>query len=146
MSEQMKQNLSNSSHWLRLLLTVLYALIFWLGIWVLGFVVVLNLIILLISGERNQQLSGFGGQVAAYLGQIMTYTTQNSDEKPFPFGDWPQGSANGSETGAETRSEPEPEPVPASEPDPKPAPKPRKKSARKKSSKKKVNRKPADQD
>ncbi|MDJ0654178.1 MAG: DUF4389 domain-containing protein [Xanthomonadales bacterium] len=128
MSDQVKENLSNTSHWLRLLLTVLYALIFWLGVWVLGFVVVLNLVILLISGERNQQLADFGGQVSRYLGQIMAYATQNTDDQPFPFGEWPQSEA--------------PADSPAAEPEP--APKPRKKTARKKTGKKKVSKKPAD--
>ncbi len=87
MSEGMKENLSNTDHWLRLLLTVIYALIFTLGAWVLGFLVLLNLLILLFTGERNRNLVEFGGQLAGYLGQIMTYATFNSDTKPFPFGE-----------------------------------------------------------
>lgn len=88
MAEGIKENLGNTNHWLRLLLTVIYALIFVLGTWVLGFVVLLTLLILLFTGERNSNLVQFGGQLSAYLAQIMDYATLNSDTKPFPFGEW----------------------------------------------------------
>lgn len=120
-ADAIKENLSNTGNWLRLLLILIYALIFWLGAWVLGFVVLLNLLIVLFTGSANRHLVDFGGQLADYLAQIMRYATFNTDSKPFPFGEW-----NAGETAA----------PPAAEPAPAPAPKPKKKAARKKAAKK----------
>ncbi len=119
-AEGIKQNLANTNNWLRLLFILIYALIFWLGAWVLGFVVLLNLLIVLFSGERNRNLVEFGGQLADYLGQLMRYATFNTDVKPFPFGEWSSGAE------AATTA---PKPAAAT-------PKPKKKATRKKASKK----------
>lgn len=78
-------NLSNSDHWLRLLFTVIYALIFWLGLWVAGAAVVLNILALLFTGSRNEALTDFGKTVTDYLSEILRYATQVSDVRPFPF-------------------------------------------------------------
>ena len=132
MSEEIKDHLSNTDNWIRLLLVILFAVVFWLGAWVLSFVVALGLLILIISGERNENLSQFGAQLSEYLANIMAYATLNSDEQPFPFGEWPSDEAK--------TLEPSPPPA-AEEPPPAAAPVARKKTTRKKTSKKKVSKK-----
>jgi hypothetical protein len=45
----------------------------------------------LFSGETNAQLLILGQGLATYSYQIVLYLTFNSEERPFPFIDWPQG-------------------------------------------------------
>ena len=135
MSEEIKDHLSNTDNWIRLLLVILFAVVFWLGAWVLSFVVVLGLLILIITGGRNENLSQFGAQLSEYLANIMAYATLNSDEQPFPFGEWPSNETK-------TREPTTPSPPPAAEePPPATAPAAPKKTTRKKTSKKKVSKK-----
>jgi hypothetical protein len=132
MSDDIKDNLGNSDNWLRVLLVLMFAVIFWLAAWVLAFVVGLNLLILVITGERNDNLAGFGNQVGRYLGEVMGYATLNSDHRPFPFGEWP-----GDKPAAPAQPAPPAAPVAEA---PKPA---KKKASRKKTAKKKVSKKPS---
>ncbi len=127
-AEGIKQNLSHTGNWVRLLLTLIYALIFVLGTWILGFVVLLSLLIVLFTGERNRNLVEFGGQLAGYLGALMRYATLNSDVKPFPFGEW---------SGSPPEADPEATPAAPAAPAPAaPAPASKKKAASKKKSSK----------
>lgn len=142
MSEDIKEHLSNSDNWVRLLLVILFTCVFWLGAWVLVFVAALGLIILLVTGERNDNLSQFGGQLSDYLASIMAYATLNSDQQPFPFGDWPAD-----QPAAPAEPSPPATPAPAAPPAAKPAAAKKtpaaakKKTTRKKTAKKKVSKK-----
>lgn len=138
MSDDVKDNLANSDNWLRVLLVLIYALIFTLAAWVLAFTVGLNLLILVFTGERNDNLAQLGEQISRYLTDIMGYATLNSDDKPFPFGDWP-----GDEPVAPAPAAPPPAAPAADKPAPKPTAKKAaaKKTARKKTAKKKVSSK-----
>ena len=54
-------------------------------------VIVLQFLIVLLSGEKNARLGDFGGQLASYTQQLIRYLTFNSEEKPFPFDrNWPK--------------------------------------------------------
>jgi hypothetical protein len=152
MSEEIKDHLSNSDNWIRLLLVILFTCVFWLGAWVLCFVAALGLLILLVTGERNDNLSRFGAQLSQYLSNIMAYATLNSDEQPFPFGGWPADEEQAPEPAPEpvpvapsappTAKEPAPAAPPASPPAAKKTTtKAKKKTTRKKTAKKKVTKK-----
>ena len=149
MSEEIKDHLSNTDNWIRLLLVILFTCVFWLAAWVLCFVVALGLLILLISGQRNDNLSHFGAQLSEYLSNIMAYATLNSDQQPFPFGEWPADDAKTPEAPAPTAPAAAEPPPPVAEPPAatpaaapkKTATKAKKTSARKKTSKKKVSSK-----
>ena len=39
--------------------------------------------------QTNDRLLRFGGELSDFLYQIFLYLTFNSEEKPFPFADWP---------------------------------------------------------
>lgn len=93
MSDDIKDNLSNADSWLRVLLVLIFALVFTLAAWVLAFSVTLNLLFLVFTGQRNDNLARFGDQIARYLSEVMAYATLNSDDRPFPFGEWPDDTA-----------------------------------------------------
>jgi|FLOH01.1.fsa_nt_gi hypothetical protein len=73
-------------------------------VFMLGFAVVLNVIILpiiivllivqalfsVITGESNENLRFFAAALEQYVSQIVKFLTYNSETKPFPFSEFPQ--------------------------------------------------------
>ncbi len=88
MSEEMKDNLSNADHWIRLLFVLVYGMIIWVGLVPLAILVLLQLLIYLLTGKPNANLRSLGGTLGDYLKGITRYALFDSDERPFPFGDW----------------------------------------------------------
>ncbi|MDH3692002.1 MAG: DUF4389 domain-containing protein [Gammaproteobacteria bacterium] len=94
----MKQNLRRRDSWVRLFFIVLFALIYSVAEVVLFAVVVVQFGFVLISGERNQKLLRFGADLSRFVYDILRYVTFNSDDRPFPFSDWPVSGHQGSAT------------------------------------------------
>lgn len=76
--------------WQRLLFMIIMAMIFSIGVTVGMFVIVLQFLWVLSTGETKREFSTVGRQLAEYLRQIVLFMTFNTDERPFPFDlDWP---------------------------------------------------------
>ncbi|WP_462383265.1 DUF4389 domain-containing protein [Pseudomonas sp. Marseille-QA0892] len=77
-----------------LILRIIWMLLFFL-VWqaaellLLG-VALAQLVIRIIRGAPNLALMSFGGSLASYLAQIGRFGTFQTDDKPWPFADWPQ--------------------------------------------------------
>ncbi len=84
-----EEHLKSRSTWLRLV----FMLVFWalagVTTFVASVVIVLGFFWVLFTGETNARLKQAGKSIAAYIYQIISYLTYNSDDKPFPFGEWP---------------------------------------------------------
>lgn len=93
MVEELTSEPSRRETWIRALYVILFALIYSVTEIVIVVVVVVQFGFVLISGDRNQKLLDFGASLSKFIYQILRYVTFNSEEKPFPFSDWP--SANG---------------------------------------------------
>ncbi len=83
----LQENLKAPSTWLRLLFMILF-----LALWGISRIVVLAVVVLqffwvLIRGETNARLAGFGQSLATYTYQIVLYLTFSTEERPFPFSD-----------------------------------------------------------
>jgi len=93
MSEErtIKDNFFDSATWLRGLFMLLFVVIYSVAEIIVAAVVVLQWLFTLFTGSGNQQLRTFGQSLSTFVYQIMRYWTFNSDEKPFPFSDWPAG-------------------------------------------------------
>ena len=52
-------------------------------------VVIFQFLHLLILRGRNENMLKFGAELSRYIHQVWQYLSFNSDEKPFPVGDWP---------------------------------------------------------
>lgn len=90
MDEDKHSKLGDVHEWLRLVFLFLYsAIIFYAIKLITAIVFLVQFISTMVVGERNQKLVKFGGQLSVYSYQIICYLTYHSDEKPFPFGDWP---------------------------------------------------------
>ena len=92
-TDVIKENIKAQDTWLRLLFIIIYGAILWLASIVLAFVVVFQFLSVLFTRETQKNLLDFGASLAEYVRQIVAYLTFNSEDKPFPFGDWPSTTA-----------------------------------------------------
>ena len=92
----------NAPKYESLVLRVLWMLVFLL-VWqvaqlVLGGLVLVQLVYRVVYGAPNGGLMNFGDSLSLYLAQIGRFGTFNTDEKPWPFADWPTPRAPEGET------------------------------------------------
>ncbi len=76
--------------WVRVLLMLLMGAIFQLACAVLGGVAVVQLLIVVATGEANERIRSFGISLGRYLAQIAEFESFGTQELPFPFADWPR--------------------------------------------------------
>jgi hypothetical protein len=77
--------------WSRLLFMILFAVIWGVAEVVAGAVVLIQFGWLLVTGAPNSRLQTFSQSLATYCYQIALFLMLNSELRPFPFMDWPQG-------------------------------------------------------
>lgn len=83
-----KKSKFNNDVLTRILVTVLFALIGWVSLWVFGVVVLVQFGFLLVTGNLNKNLKAFNGELGSYLSDIISYVAFQTEEKPFPFKSW----------------------------------------------------------
>ena len=91
MEDEIKQNLRNRATWLRALFMLLFVVIYSIAEIVIAAVVLFQVFSVLFTGGTNERLLILGQNLSTYVYQIMLFLTFNSDEHPYPFGDWPDG-------------------------------------------------------
>ena len=89
-NEQIKSNLTSSKHWLRLIFMLLFAAVLQLASIIMWILVIAQFVFSLITGEDNLNLRKFGHSLSIYIFDTLKFLTYASEEKPFPFADWPQ--------------------------------------------------------
>lgn len=124
---------------LRVLWMVLFVLVWQVAETVLAVVVLAQLVYRLFNGAPSLGMMSFGDSLSQYLAQIGRFGTFNTDQKPWPFADWPTPRAPDGETPytvpvtpyaspvtpAPTPAHtPTPTPTPTPEPSPEPSPEP----------------------
>lgn len=86
-------NLKSRDTWIRLVFMLIYWAVLSVTTVVATAIIVLGFLVVLVTGERNEQLKSAGNSVADYVREILRYLTFNEDRKPFPFGaDFPTQS------------------------------------------------------
>ncbi|MEH6559226.1 MAG: DUF4389 domain-containing protein [Oceanicoccus sp.] len=91
MNGDIKQNLKESSIWKRALYMLLFAVFYSIAEMVLFAVVVFQFLFKLVTGETNERLLDFGQSLATYVYQIVQFLNFNTENHPYPFGEWPEG-------------------------------------------------------
>ncbi len=89
MSDNIKENLSQVSAWQRVLFMLLFYIILYVLFVILVIVSMGQALFSLLSGERNENLTALGKSLNLYAYQILQFLTYNSEQKPFPFLQWP---------------------------------------------------------
>jgi hypothetical protein len=93
MTDELKEHVKDSSVWVRLLFMLLFSVLYWAAEMVLAVVVLFQFFSVLFTGKKNSQVLALGAQLSTYAYQVFRYLTYNSEEKPFPLGDWPSDKA-----------------------------------------------------
>jgi cytoskeletal protein RodZ len=92
------QSLTSPDLWIRLI----YMLIFWLLSFiarvVIGIVAFIQFFVVLFSGETNKNLKDLGEGIASWTQQNYRFLCFASDQKPYPFQDWPVPTSDQSQT------------------------------------------------
>jgi len=89
MNKTIKDNLRSESFWLRSLFMILFFIVYRIVDLLVLLVAISQWLYVLLTGDANTSLTRFAGGLAAYVAQIISYLSYNSEEKPFPFSDWP---------------------------------------------------------
>lgn len=92
MAEPSMQSLTNRKTWQRALYMLLFAVILSLTRIILVGVILLQLIIVLFSGQANDRLLKLGQSLSTFVYQVLQFLTFNSEDHPYPFGPWPKGA------------------------------------------------------
>ncbi len=90
MPHDLKRNLSSRRTWRRLLFMLLFTVLYGVAELVLTFLVLFQAGAALITGHPNRRLRELGHELASYVYTILLYLTFRSDERPYPFGPWPE--------------------------------------------------------
>ena len=83
----------NRNVWMRGLMMLVFAFCLGIAKFVMFAVVVFQFLSVLFTSGTNPNLLSFGQALSRYHYQIMLFLTYNSEEQPFPVGEWP--SADG---------------------------------------------------
>lgn len=84
-----KENVTSDAFWLKTLYTVGFFIVYRVLDLVLLLITLVQWAFCLLSGGPNGSLAEFGQALGEYVKQIIHYLSGASEEKPFPFQDWP---------------------------------------------------------
>jgi hypothetical protein len=89
-NNELLDRVQQKEKWLRGLFMVLFLVVLWIVKILFLAIILLQFAIVLITDNVNVNLQNFSKMLSSYAYQIYIFLTYNSDEKPFPFGDWPK--------------------------------------------------------
>lgn len=75
---------------LRIVYTVLFYCIFYLAELAVLVIAIVQTGFVLLSGTPQPDMQSFSAQLAVYLRQVVSYMTWATDNKPYPFVEWPR--------------------------------------------------------
>ena len=81
----------NSDVWKRGLFMLLFMIAFGIGQTLLNVLAVVQFLWLLFTKEPNQVLQRFGRSLSAWLAAAALFLCCDTDQKPFPWTEWPNG-------------------------------------------------------
>lgn len=86
----MSNQYEGKNGWTRILFTALFWLAFYFSQFLIALVVVAQCAFMLINGKPNTQLLAFGENLSRYVQEVLRYITFNTEQRPFPFADFPK--------------------------------------------------------
>ena len=82
------ENLTDKSSWIRIVYMLFFAGAFYITIWIVLAITILQVIFKLIKGKELKYLSEFGWSLGKYIHQITCYESFDTNLKPWPFSPW----------------------------------------------------------
>jgi len=75
--------------WLRFIYMIAYALLAHVAFSLALFLGVVQLVVILATKEKNEELRGFSRNLVQYVGECLSFVIFAREEKPFPLGKFP---------------------------------------------------------
>ena len=88
-----KENAKNVDTWIRGLFIIVFGVVFHVLYIVIWLLVVFQFLTKVLTGDLNENLSGFSHSLTRFAFQILLYITFQSEVRPFPFSPWPEDAA-----------------------------------------------------
>ncbi|WP_293761230.1 DUF4389 domain-containing protein [uncultured Paraglaciecola sp.] len=92
MNEKTKATLTNMDTWKRGLFMVVFSIISGVAKLIVTLVAIFQFVTLLFKGQINKAVLPLGQNLSTYLYQITLFLTFKTDEMPFPFLSFPDGT------------------------------------------------------
>ncbi len=89
-SNELLERVQQKHKWLRGLYMFLFLIVLWILKILFYAIIALQFILVLLTDSTNLNLQHFAKLLSTYTLQIYLFLTYNSDDKPFPFGEWPK--------------------------------------------------------
>ena len=87
----MREYLTAKGTWVRgFFMLIFFAIVYYFIILLIAAIALFQLGSLLLTGKLNVLLLDFGRSLSLYSQQIVSFLTYNSEQKPFPFTEWPR--------------------------------------------------------
>lgn len=86
----MNEPYKGETDWQRVLFVALFWVIFYVAQMVVAAVAIAQCVFVLIGNSPNSHLLKFGDSLGKYIHDILRFVTFNSDQRPFPFSDFPK--------------------------------------------------------
>lgn len=90
---EFKTTVSSDAFWLKTLYVIGFFLVFRIMDVVLLLLTVTQWVFQLLTGSANPALVRFGVGLSLFLAQITRFLSGATEEKPFPFQDWPSSDS-----------------------------------------------------
>ena len=74
---------------IRVVYMLLFAVVFWALCWILAATTLIQLVVRLLNGRANPDLTRFGASLARYARQVIEFLTFVTELAPYPFAPWP---------------------------------------------------------
>ena len=74
---------------IRVVYMLLFGVVFWVLCWILAATTLVQLIVRLLNGSANADLTRFGASLARYARQVIEFLTFVTELTPYPFTAWP---------------------------------------------------------
>lgn len=100
MNNDSKARFNDVDLWIRLLYMILFAVLTWLSRLVLCVIALLQFLTVLFSGADNRSLRDFAASLAEWTLRSFRFICFNTEQKPFPFEDWPEPGSEPAPTAA----------------------------------------------
>lgn len=94
MSLNVEQHIKKPSTWKRGLYILFYSICYQLAAAILFFIILFQFVLKLLSGDTHAELRQLSRRLATYLYQLIQFMSFNSNDKPYPYGEWPDDESN----------------------------------------------------
>jgi hypothetical protein len=92
MSDELETTPEKRNPWVRGLFMLLILMAIHVSGTLLFLVTLVQFVLMLLGDTPNERLVAFGRSLGSYLKQCTHYLTFASEQKPFPFSEWPSGN------------------------------------------------------